>query len=252
MKRVFCALLILLSTSTAMAQLPGGPGPAPPPAPRKPPLGKEARVRYIMRQLDLTPDQTKQAEGLYESFSKTEQPSQEEFLAKVNSLSEEYKKAQAANDKKRMDELSEQLRGLGTNTTEEPQFMANLRGILTDAQKAELDATLERLKTNGAGLMRPIDVYRAAVKLGLSAEQNAKLEETLVSFREQVVAAQQPRDPAGIDALRAQQMDNLVSRIQPILTPDQRAKFDKRVEALRPEAPAATPPPAPTTGPAKP
>jgi Spy/CpxP family protein refolding chaperone len=247
MKRSFVALFVILSSGLALAQLPGGPG-GPPPAPRKPPLGKEARARYIMRQLDLTPDQTRQAEGLLESFSKSDQPSQEEFLGKVNALSEEFKKAQAANDKKEMDRISEALRGLGTNSVEEPQFIDSLRGVLNDAQKAELDATLERLKSNTAGQLRPIDVYRAATKLGLSAEQNSKIEETLASYREQLVQSQQPRDPASIDALRSTQIDNLVERIRPILTADQGSKFDKRVAAMRPEAPK----PVPTTGPAKP
>lgn len=244
MKRSLVALILVLSTGLALAQLPGGP----PPAPRKPPLGKDARARYIMRQLDLTPDQARQADGLLESFSKSDQPSQDEFLAKVNTLSEEFKKAEAAKDKKEMDRISEALRGLGTNTTEEPQFIANLRGILTDPQKAELDKTIERLRTNSAAVLRPIDVYRAATQLVLSSEQSAKLEESLVAYREQLVQSQQPRDPAGIDALRSTQIDNLVDRIRPILTPDQATKFDKRVAALRPEAPKPTA----TTGPAKP
>lgn len=248
MKRLLACLAIGLCGSMALAQLPGG-GPMPAPAaPKKPPLSKEARIQYILKNLDLTPEQQKNAQAVVDTFLKSGQGTQQDFLAKVQQLTEEYKQAETAGDKNRMEQITQELRGMGTNTVDEPQFFESLRAVLTEPQKAELARISERLKSNPAGLMRPIDVYRAATELNLSADQKTKMEEALTAYREQLVAAPPARDPASIDLQRTQQVDDLVGRVRPILTPEQTAKFNKRVEAMSP--PSA--PPVPTTGPAKP
>lgn len=251
MKRLFACLVIGLCGSLALAQLPGG-GPAPAPAaPKKPPLSKEARIQYIVKNLDLTPEQQKNAQAVADTYLKSGQGSQQDFLAKVQQLTEEYKQAETSGDKNRMEQITQELRGMGTNTVDEPQFLENLRAILTEPQKAELARITERLKSNPAGLMRPIDVFRAATDLNLSTEQRAKLEDALTSYREQLVAAPPARDPASIDLQRTQQVEDLVGRVRPILTPDQAAKFSRRIEVMSPQA-APTGPTAPAAGTAKP
>ncbi|MBI5864367.1 MAG: hypothetical protein HZB38_07655 [Planctomycetes bacterium] len=238
----------LLVPGYVLAQLPSG-GPAAPAAPKKPALVRDARARYILKQLDLSTEQNAQAEGLVDSFFKGEPASQDDIIARVRALSEEYKKAQEANDKKRMDEIAAELRNAGQGTVDEPQFLMNLRNILNDAQKAELENVLERLRSNPAGGGRPIDVYRAAVRLGLSAEQTKTMEETLAAFREQVMQTPPARDPAGIDLQRDQFLDELSAKIKVVLKPEQAAKFEKSVSALKVDS---AKPAVPTSGPAKP
>lgn len=248
MKRLLACLLVGVCGGFAMGQLPGG-GPAPAPAaPKKPALSKEARIQYIINNLELTPEQRKNAQAIGDTYLKTGQGSQQDMLAKVQQLTEEYKQAETAGDKKRMEQITQEFRSMGTNTVDEPQFLDNLRAILTDPQKADLDKINERLKNNAAGLLRPIDLYRAAHELNLSAEQKVKLEESLTAYRESLVSAPPARDPASIDLQRNQQVEDLSKRLSAILTPEQAEKFNRRVSAMGPPAAPAVP----TTGPARP
>lgn len=246
-RRLLAPLACACFAASVFAQLPPG-GPPTPAAPKKPALAREAKARYIVKQLDLSPEQQKQVDGLVESFYKSAAVNQDDMLAQVRVLSEEYKKAEEAKNKEEMERITKRLQDLGKGETDEPQFLANLDQILTPPQKEALKVVQERLKSNPSGNLRAIDVYRLANSLTLSKEQSAKLEEALAAFRVAVTEAPSPRDVAGLEAAKAQQIEDLAGKIRPILTPDQLSKFNRRLDLVKPDAPA----PQAAGGPAKP
>ncbi|MCC6360417.1 MAG: hypothetical protein IT450_16885 [Phycisphaerales bacterium] len=213
---------------------PGGPGPRPTPqAPKKPGLAGTAKGKFIIKQLNLTPDQMQQAEALVDTHYAQPTDDPDTILARVRALTEELRKAEETKDKAEIDRISEELRKIGRGETDEGQFLDNLRLILKDDQKARLDATLDRLKSNPTGELRPIDVYRIAKGLSLSAEEVAKLEAVTATFREQASSAAPVRDQAGLDAQHADLLNSYITQVRDALPEGKRADFTSKVDGMR-------------------
>lgn len=255
MKRVLAPVLALSAAAAVVAQLqvkPGGPSPSMP-TKSKPALQGQQRIQYILKQLDLNPEQKKHADGLLETYFGASEPKSLD-VDQIRQLAKQMEEAQKANNTAEYSRLQEQLKSLGQGTTDEPELVGNLKKVLNDEQKAELDATIERLKSNPSGGLRAIDVVRTARKLKLSDKQAADLEAASATLRAKVNDTGAPREPAALETHRAGLLEEFVSNVRATLTPEQSAKFDAKIANLRIEAPSPTPatPSAPPTTPATP
>lgn len=185
--RCFLGAAVALLVMPVVAQQPqGNPSVQVQPAPgqagqgqprRRPPaqaptLKGEDRARYILRQLDLTPEQRKQGEGLIEVHYRLNAKNVD--LVELQSLLEEGKAAQAAGDKAREAEINERLRQIGDPNGPETAFLSEFEPTLNDAQRQKLKDVLTQLAANPAAEFRPIDLFDFLRGLPLDDKQKAE------------------------------------------------------------------------------
>ncbi|TWT46294.1 periplasmic protein [Phycisphaerae bacterium RAS1] len=237
---MFRMTLIILLAGAALAQTTAPaptatPGPAIAKTSKQPTLQGEPRLRYICKQLDLTPQQKEQAESLIAVYAATIAAASDKdqmlaVLREIQVLSQELQEAKKAGDEARIKELNKRLREATPGLQAEDEFMSGLRGMLTDEQKPILATTLERLERDPHVQLKPVDVIRVATDLKLDAKQQETLDMLTREFRAETARA-------GGD--NSAMVEDFANKIRGMLTPEQAAQFDKRIEKLRP--PAAQP-----------
>jgi hypothetical protein len=194
-------------------------------------LDPQARIRYILRQLNLSDEQIKHARGLLRTiFDDTLNPPLS--IGEVHALVAELQVAQKEDDQERIEELEAQLRELGRGHDREAELIMNLEPVLTDAQKEVLTEVRARLKRNPSGALRPIDIFRAAHPLELSKAQRARLDKLHERFRLQMCGFRNKRID---DETRFQLINGLIELIKAELKPEQVPDFELNVRRLRPD-----------------
>ncbi|GEM_PF-1597763 len=190
-------------------------------------LTGEAKVRYLMRQLDLNLKQRRYARELIASIY-NDDTNPRISLAEVHAIVAEIEKARAAGDKKREQELGQQLREMAQNADRDREFLTNMETVLTDQQKKLLKKAIARVKANPTGALRPLDVIRAARALDLSDAQKTKLDKIIHRLRDNLAHRRQVTD-----AVRYQTINGLLYSIKHMLTPEQEKAFDLAILRLR-------------------
>ena len=244
MRRIpFVWLTVLLLAVTSFAQTIRPTQRTPRGGERLVPLRGEQKLRYLIRQLDLGPEDREFVDGLLEVYAeqvraqKAEQEEQGDLHERVRVLFAKMEEAEKAGDKQRADELREQMKVLGPGVLAERELLATLEANLSDDQKAALKQAGQRLHRVPDGALRPIDVLKAAQALELDPKQQRKLSKLLQEYRSYVSGiAGRLSGPTREFAL-----GRIVSDIRGILTPEQVERFDKQIVKLRPP----TAPPAP-------
>lgn len=187
------------------------------------------KAAYLMRQLDLTEQQAAHAQGLIDSIL----PGDEQVPINVNEVRQiwkEIEQAKATNNQAKVDELTQQLQQMGKEATGDAEFYDNIAAQLTDAQKQKLAAARARLERNPSGALRPIDLLRAAWELNTTTEQIAQLRTAQEEMRKMLYPVLRPNLE-----LKLKLINFIHDEARAILTPEQRAKWDLRVRALRPD-----------------
>lgn len=193
-----------------------------------PTLAREFKARYVMRMLDLTPDQKEQYLSLVQSVMLA--PPKPINLAEVRQLYQEMQKAKRVRDTKKYDELREKINEIGRAQTNEPDFFDNVRLMLTDAQKKTLDRVLARLDRIPSGGVRPVDVFDYLDTMKLSDAQRAKLREVREAFRKRSTTT------ARTDAeRRSQLLGRLLAEILDVLDDAQDKELTAYIDKLRPD-----------------
>jgi len=192
-------------------------------------LKGEPRIRYLLRQLDLTEEQREYARSLIATLlDESESPSLS--LEQVYTLMAEAQQAEKDGDEERAEQVKQQLRALGRGADREGEFFMNMETELTDQQKEVLGAARERLKRNPSGALRPVDVFRAVYGLDLTKEQKAQIDLWHARFRGDLRKVRTLDDDQ-----RFQLMNGLLERLRAELTPEQQARFDLSIRRLRPD-----------------
>ncbi len=192
-------------------------------------LTREKRVRYLLRQLDLNAEQAEHAKGLLETyFGPAAAPSID--VERIRNLWKELEEAHKAGDKAREEALTREIRRIGQQASREPELLENLKPVLRPEQKQALTEALERLKRNPSGGVRPIDIFDLVARLDLTDAQRDWLEAYRQRFRKQV--------NSGVvwdDARRERLINALLKALERVLTPEQIAWVDYRIQRLRPD-----------------
>lgn len=239
--------VVILLASAAMAQTTAPSAPAVARTGKQPTLQGEPKLRYICKQLDLDEKQRDQAESLIAVYSETIKAASDKdqmlaVLREIQVLSQELQEAKKAGDEARIKEINMRLRQATPGLQAEDEFMTGLKEMLTEEQKAILAATLERLERDPHAQLKPVDVIRTATDLKLDAKQQETLDMLTREFRAETAKA-------GGD--NSALIEDFIGKIRGMLTPEQAAEFDKRIEKLRPPAalPTVQRTPRPTTQP---
>jgi len=187
------------------------------------------KAAYLMRQLDLTEQQAAHAQGLIDSIL----PSDEQVPINVNEVRQIWKQieqAKATDDQAKVDELTQQLQQMGKEATGDAEFYDNIAAQLSAEQKQKLAAAQARLERNPSGALRPIDLLRAAWELSPTAEQTTRLWTVQEEMRKMLYPILRPNME-----LKLRLINFIHDETRAVLTPEQRAKWDVRVRALRPD-----------------
>ena len=187
------------------------------------------KAAYLMRQLDLTEQQAAHAQGLIDSIL----PGNEQVpinVDEVRQIWKEIEQAKATNNQAKVDELTQQLQQMGREATGDAEFYDNIAAQLTNEQKQQLAAAQARLERNQSGALRPIDLLRAAWELNPTTEQTTRLRVVQEEMRKMLYPILRPNME-----LKLKLINFIYDETRAVLTPAQRAKWDLRVRALRPD-----------------
>ncbi len=223
---LLAGLWVLAAPCAAQSTQPSGP-------PRAV-LAGEAKLRYVLKQLDLSAEQASAAADLlaaYRTACEAERGATEDRTERMKSLMNELQTAEKAGDNARAAELRQQLDDLRIGAAPERAFYTALAPTLSAEQKATLAATRERLRASPVVELTPLDVVRTARAQGLSAEQTARLEAEIAALRTRQEFAL-PGDPN----VRAKLLEDFVHAVRRILDAAQVAKFDAAIARLTPDA----------------
>lgn len=190
------------------------------------PLMGEWRARYLVRQLNPTSEQREAAEGLIETVLR--QPAPQINLGRVRELMALMQQAEADEDSEAKARYTKEIQLMGKQRSNEPEFLDNLRLQITDAQKKQLDAALERLERNPSGHIRPVDLLGLVEEMKLNDEQTKKVAELKEEQRQKSTAAGRLDDTR-----RAQMLRTLVRKLNQVLNESQRASLDADIQRLR-------------------
>jgi Spy/CpxP family protein refolding chaperone len=245
MRRItFVWLTTLLLAVTSFAQVARPTQRAPRGGDAPVPLRGEQKLRYLVKQLDLGPQDHEFVQGLLEVYAeqvqtqKVEQEERGDLLERVRVLYAKMGEAEQAGDTSRAEELREQMKLLGPGVLAEREFFAALEVNLSEDQKAALKKARQRLRRVPDGALRPIDVLKTAQALELAPEQDSKLSKLLQEYRAYMKGqAGRLYEPA-----RQLAIQRIITDIRGILTTEQTEPFDKQIEKLRPPAPAPAQP----------
>lgn len=231
--RWFASVAVYLLPVVGFAQ--AQPGSPRAPGTALPELRDEAKLRYLVRQLDLDESQRQHAEGLITVYTERRQEmisNLQANLENIRVISEEIQAAEKAGNTERAEQLKKQLGGMASTADAEAEFFQNLEAVLNGAQKQALAEARERLKRNPSGMWRPVDVIQTARSLGLSAEQSKKIDELLVDFRKAAnPGANLPFDRNQNNPL----LIKFISDVRDVLNKSQAAVFDRKLMAMKVE-----------------
>ena len=190
----------------------------------------ERKVRYLLRQIDLTPEQATYAQDLLAAMRPGEEDNQVVNVDEVREIWAELEEAKRAKDQEKIDALTKRLQEIGQGASEDTDLLAKLRSQLTDAQKQTLERAEARLEQDPSGALRPVDMLRAARSFPLNDEQQRKLREAALATNAMLGPILRP----SMD-LKLRMVRFLAGEIRALLTPDQVTEFDRRIQALRPD-----------------
>jgi len=205
-------------------------------------LSGEAKLRYVVKQLDVNAEQRNYVEALLEVYRDEEEDARQAMIANIGRLqavAKDYADAKRAGDTDKAAEYERQMRELTTPTERaEAEFFDNLNSVLNEEQKKTLQEWRERLAKDPDVSLRAQQVVDVAAKLSLDPEQKTNLERIVRDFREKngrMVGG----DPMNIphEAL----VNLLISQVREILTPEQVKHFERGLARLRPDSPATRP-----------
>lgn len=221
---------MLLFSGLAAAQNPSpvqlNPGARPAVNAAFPALQKEARMAYLVKQLNLTPEQKTQADGLMSMYRANTQDRKPD-LQHVQALYAQLEQAKKDGNKELEQQITEQFRKMGSTEDADREFLTNLEAMLTPEQKAKLEAAQQRLAENPSGALSPRDVVRAARDLNLSSDQSARLDAAVAAFRKEVNAV------PNFDTLtRVRMLDQFINTVSQLLSPEQKAQLDAKLEPM--------------------
>ena len=190
------------------------------------------RVRYLLRQIDLTAEQAAYAENLITSVLPPDShaPTPEPSIDDVRRLWKQLERAREADDQQQVERLTQELKGMGHEADDESDVFATLAPKLTDVQRAKLEQARARLERIPSGAVRPIDLIRAARTLELTGEQQHKLQEATIATNKMLGPILKPNTD-----LKLKMINFLATEIRSLLAPQQVAAFDHRIRALRPD-----------------
>lgn len=251
---VMVSITALLCGGSAWAQLQVQPAPPTPPVrpatqPAQPGparLEGEAKLRWVCKQLRLDEKQMPQAEALITAYNAEfdeQKADPAALLMKIQDKYAEVQAAQNAGNTELVKKLQAELKNMAPGALPEEHFFDALQEILTAEQKARVATVRKRADAPGDGVLRPVHVLRAVRQLTLTTEQQGKLEKALDEYR----AASQAARTENAEAAAAR-VDKFVLDVRAILTPPQGEAFDKEIDSLRENPPAAIPA-APTKAP---
>jgi len=193
-------------------------------------LSGEKKVRYLLRQLDLTPEQEAVAQDLIaETFAGQEGPPPLS-VDRVREIWKQIEEAKAANDQEKIDELTAQLKQMGRETPAETGFFPKLKPHLTAEQELRLIQAQARLERNPSGGVRPIDLLRIALQFDLTPQQRDAVRQAHQAARKRLGPVLRPSS-----SLRLELVNICAQRVRELLTPEQRREFERRLRALRPD-----------------
>ena len=254
MRRVSLLIVGVMGVISAAAQPPPPPvarPPAPPPRLATRPaedsgLQGEAKLRWICKRLQLNEQQTQQMEALIAAFNAQMAEGQKDrtdMLRKLQERSAEIQAAREQGNEALVEKLRAELRELSPDVRAEKDFFEALVQVLTEPQKTRLAQVRELAKNPQSATLRPVHVLRAARELGLTPDQDRRLEEVLDSFRKSLMV-DRPKDQAAME----ERTEQLVRDLRPVLAPDKVARFDEKLSEWRinppPPHPAQLPAPA--------
>lgn len=202
--------------------------------PRKDALEGMAKLRYLVKQINLAAAQVPQVEELFKEYDSTHDP---RFDNDMRVARENLKAAIDAKNTSKIEKMRDLVRDLEEHDpmrVAEKTFMARLGELITPEQRDALAAATARLARVPSGALRPIDVIEAAYAVGLSPDQQQKLNEALGDVRKSL----EPgifNDPGK----RALLVHRVTRRVRPVLSDAQAAQFDATLERLRPPGAAA-------------
>jgi len=189
------------------------------------PLTRETRAQYLVQQLDLSDEQRSHAEGLVEIHYAGGQP--DIAIDKVMVIWKQLEEAEKAGNQEEKERLTAELRALGRQADNEPEFLEQLEKILTPEQKTRLQAAVARLNRNPSGAIRPVDLVAAARTFELTEPQQRKLTRIADTFRDEMSAR-----VALDDARKYETLNSLNKQIRELLDDGQRAKYDACVKSM--------------------
>ena len=192
-------------------------------------LSGKTKVLYLMRQLELNPDQRENVRGLIDAILDSG-AEQDISLEEIYSLMAQVQEAEAAGDKDRITELTKELRSRGKKPENYDEFFMNLERLLTDQQKKLLKEARARLERNPSGALRPVDILRAAEKLDLNEEQRKHVEQVRQTARHSLRSTQKLKDKE-----RFQVINGILGSIISKLTPEQEQAYGESIAKLRPD-----------------
>lgn len=191
------------------------------------PLSDAQRVPYILRQARLTDEQKAKIKPMLAEYLTAPEAVERETArrAQVKALRAEQKDARG---KQQRDQLEEQIQEVQQQRADR-RFFAAIKPLLTDQQRAALDAAERRVENNlESAAIRPLDIIRAAEQTGLTADQLKQVRQAANHFRRDInmgLAMSAERRVVFIAAL--------LERVRPILTDAQRPQFEQTIELLR-------------------
>lgn len=250
--RVGALLICLMLAGPALAQmvqLNQGAQPAQRAEPTVVPL--KSKLMYICKQLDLNDKQWQHVEGLFAVFEADMELSAEDrrdLLVNIQNTWQAMKDAQEAGDEALANELRERLRNMAPGARAMKNFLDGLRPALTEEQAGKLPGLVEEVENAKDLSLKPIQVIRIARGLDLNLDQRSKIDQLAHDFREKMSQGGEMDEAA-----RAKALEELIDQIAGALAPDQRAKFEERVDRLRldfPRKQGSAPRPVPATQPA--
>ena len=193
----------------------------------EPVLRNEIKAHYVLRQLELTPEQREMGESLLASIMAG--PSPEPPLDRIRELMEKMREAQAAEDAAAEARAREDLKNLGQSLNKEHLFYEELERELPPDKVAMLKRVLDRLESNPSGAVRPIDLLYILRDLELTPEQAKKIDRLKLEFQERANEVTTTFD----DNRRFALVKLMIEKLEAQLTPEQKSKFYERITLLR-------------------
>lgn len=203
---------------------------------QKPTLQGEPKIRYICRQLELSPEQERQMESILEAFRAESDEIGKHLTERMEEIRVRYRslqEAQRAGNKEEIERIKKQLQDLAPAREAENHFWEAFTPTLTEAQKKKLEQAQLSVE-GGAGVsFKPANVLRIMRTIQLDDDQQRRLEDLLKDLRAKMSAI---RDES--DAARQPLLDEFIQSCRGLLKGDQTATFDKRLEFYRSAIPA--------------
>ena len=193
------------------------------------PLKGMAKIRLLLQQIDLTAEQQEYADGLLASLGDA-QANESLSLAQIRQLVSELQAAKDAGDTEREKAIAEEMRQSAKGYDPSEEFFMNMEGELSEEQQQKLVDARARLERNPSGALRPIDAFRTARSLDLTAEQDKALQEAAERFRERIGKSRK----LDLDRQYAQ-FSRFIDDILKILNPEQKESFRAKITAMRPD-----------------